>query len=99
MHVTGREFAMSPRVNHQAVERVLAGDGSYDLLGDREQAVVRGVWAERVIALRESLNFETAFVAAGEASAPVAPANRRRSVRPTRTATSLSTRPATVNSP
>lgn len=57
---------MSPRVNHQAVERVLAGDGSYDLLGEREQAVVRGVWAERAVALRESINFEAAFVAAGE---------------------------------
>lgn len=49
----GRELEMSPQVNHRAIAQVLAGDGSYDLLGEREQAVVRSTWAERTTALRE----------------------------------------------
>lgn len=57
---------MSPQVNHRAIEQVLAGDGSYDLLGEREQAVVRGAWADRVRALREGLNYEAEFTASGE---------------------------------
>jgi len=62
----GRELEMSPQVNHRAVTQVLAGDGSYDRLGEREQAVVRGAWAGRVAALRESLDYAAAFAAAGE---------------------------------
>lgn len=62
----GRELERSPQVNHRAVAQVLAGDGSYDLLGEREQAVVRGAWAERATALREGLNYEAEFTAAGE---------------------------------
>lgn len=62
----GRQLEMSPQVNHRAVAQVLAGDGSYDLLGEREQAVVRGAWAERMTAIREGLNYETEFTAAGE---------------------------------
>jgi len=57
---------MSPEVNRRAVTRVLAGDGSYDLLSGQEQATVRAAWAEKAIALREGLNFEAEFVAAGE---------------------------------
>jgi hypothetical protein len=57
---------MSPQVNHRAIEQVLAGDGSYDLLGEREQAVVRGAWRERAAALRDALNYERDFTAAGE---------------------------------
>ena len=62
----GRELEMSPQVNHRAIAQVLAGDGSYDLLGEREQAVVRGAWAERVTALREGLDYEARFADAGE---------------------------------
>lgn len=62
----GRALEMSPQVNHRAVSQVLAGDGSYDLLGEREQAVVRGAWSERITALREDLNFEEELRAAGE---------------------------------
>ena len=57
---------MSPQVNHRAVTQVLAGDGSYDLLGEREQAVVRGAWAERITALRENLNYAAQFAETGE---------------------------------
>lgn len=62
----GRELERSPQVNHRAIAQVLAGDGSYDLLGEREQAVVRGAWAERMTALREGLNYEAEFAASGE---------------------------------
>lgn len=65
----GRELEMSPQVNHRAVAQVLAGDGSYDALGEREQALVRGAWSERVTALREQLNYEADFAASGESYA------------------------------
>ena len=62
----GRELELSPTVNHRAVTAVLAGDGSYDLLGEREQALVRGQWAERAAALRAGLDFAAEFEADGE---------------------------------
>ena len=62
----GRELEMSPQVNHRAIAQVLAGHNSYDLLGEREQAVVRGTWSERVAALRGALNYEARFAAVGE---------------------------------
>lgn len=62
----GRELEMSPRVNHRAIAQVLAGDGSYDSLGEHEQAIIREAWADRVTALRSGLNYEADFVAAGE---------------------------------
>ncbi len=62
----GRELEMSPRVNHRAIAQVLAGAGSYDSLGEQEQAIVREEWAERVTALRNGLTYEAAFNAAGE---------------------------------
>ncbi|MGM0928834.1 MAG: TA system antitoxin ParD family protein [Actinomycetota bacterium] len=62
----GRELEMSRRVNHRAIVQVLAGAESYDSLGEQEQAIVREEWAERVTALREGLNYEAEFTAAGE---------------------------------
>ncbi|EMY35634.1 hypothetical protein D477_003028 [Arthrobacter crystallopoietes BAB-32] len=62
----GRELEMSPQVNHRAIARVLSGADSYDSLGEQEQAIVREEWTERVTALREELNYEAAFAAAGE---------------------------------
>lgn len=56
----------SPHVSHYVIRQVLAGNGSYDLLGEREQAVVRGVWAERMTALRDGLNYAAEFVESGE---------------------------------
>lgn len=67
----GREFERSPQVNVRAIEQVLAGDGSYDLLGEREQAVVRASWAEREVALRTSLDFSAEFEAQGESYSEV----------------------------
>jgi len=62
----GRELEMSPQVTHRDVAQVLAGNGSYDLLGEREQAVVRGTWSERIAALREALDFEAEFTRSGD---------------------------------
>lgn len=62
----GREFEASPGVNQRAIERVLAGDGLYDALSEREQAIVRADWDERIVARRAALNYETEFAAAGE---------------------------------
>lgn len=62
----GRALEMSPQVNHRAVAQVLAGDGSYDLLGEREQALVRGAWTERATVLRENLDYRSQYEKAGE---------------------------------
>ena len=62
----GRELEMSPQVNHREVARVLAGAASYDSLGEREQAIVREGWADRISDLRAGLNYESEFAAAGE---------------------------------
>lgn len=50
-----------------AVARVLAGNGSYDALAEREQAIVRAAWDERIAAAIASLNFEKELLAAGDA--------------------------------
>jgi hypothetical protein len=62
----GRELEASPGVSQRDIARVLAGDGSYDDLSEREQAVVRAVWSERIVTRREALNYEDQFLAAGE---------------------------------
>jgi hypothetical protein len=38
----GREFEASTSVGRREIEAVLAGDGFYDALQEREQAIVRG---------------------------------------------------------
>lgn len=63
----GRELEMSPEVNHRAITKVLTGKSSYDSLGEREQAIVRGEWAERLTELRGELDYTVQFSAAGEA--------------------------------
>jgi hypothetical protein len=62
----GREFEASGRVSQRDVERVLAGDGSYDALGEREQAIVRAEWDEQVAERVAALDFEAEFTEAGE---------------------------------
>lgn len=61
----GREFESSPAVTHDAIERVLAGQMSYDALSEPEQAVVRVEWDERIAARIAGLNFEERLRAAG----------------------------------
>jgi hypothetical protein len=62
----GRELEASSGVSQRDVERVLAGDGSYDALSEREQAIVRAAWDERVAARRASLDYEATFLGTGE---------------------------------
>lgn len=62
----GREFEASGRVSQRDVERVLAGDGSYDALSEREQAIVRADWDEQVAARIAALDFEAEFTESGE---------------------------------
>lgn len=63
----GRELEMSPQVNN----RQIAGAGSYDALGEQEQAIVREAWAERMAALRGELNYAARFESAGESYSEV----------------------------
>ncbi|QHC59389.1 hypothetical protein [Rathayibacter sp. VKM Ac-2760] len=67
----GRELEMSPQVNSRAISEVLGGTGSYDALGEYEQAVVRKEWADRLTALRSGLDYEAAFTVAGESYSEV----------------------------
>ncbi|WP_029145577.1 TA system antitoxin ParD family protein [Microbacterium luticocti] len=61
----GRELEASPTVSHRDVLRVLAGDSSYDELGERGQAVVRAIWDERIDARRARLDFADEFTREG----------------------------------
>lgn len=62
----GREIVASPGVSQRDIERVLAGDDPYDSLSERERAVIRAVWNERMDERRAALNFEDEFTAAGQ---------------------------------
>jgi hypothetical protein len=62
----GRELEASHQMSHRDIERVLAGEQSYDTLADPEQAVVRTAWDERIDAARKGLDLEGEFRAAGE---------------------------------
>src|SRR5690349_13964009 len=62
----GREFEASGRISLRDIERVLAGDASYDDIGDPAQAVVRATWDQRIAERIAALDLETEFTAAGE---------------------------------
>jgi hypothetical protein len=61
----GRELEASAQVSQRDIEAVLAGDGSYDALQEREQAIVRGTWDEQIADRLASLDLEKQFKAAG----------------------------------
>jgi hypothetical protein len=61
----GRELESSPAVSHEAISRVLAGQASYDELGDRAQAVVRASWDEQVAARIDGLDLTDRLKDAG----------------------------------
>lgn len=63
----GFELEASPAVSQRDIARVLAGDGSYDDLSERERAIVRAMWSGRIAERREALNFEPELQAAGDA--------------------------------
>lgn len=44
----GKELESSPAISQRDIQRVLAGDGSYDEFSEREQAVVRAAWEEDI---------------------------------------------------
>lgn len=62
----GRALEASGTLSHRDIERVLTGDGSYDALAEREQAVIRAMWDERITTGIAGLNFEREFTDAGE---------------------------------
>lgn len=62
----GRELDSSPGINQRDIARVLAGDGSYDDLSEREQAIVRVEWDSRIADRREALDLEAEFTASGD---------------------------------
>jgi hypothetical protein len=63
----GRELEASPHVNARDIQRVLAGEMSYDALGEPDQAVVRANWDEQLIARLAELNLAAEFTQAGRA--------------------------------
>lgn len=62
----GRELEASNKVSQRDIEAVLAGKVSYDALGEREQAVVRATWDERVAQGITALDVAGEFAVAGE---------------------------------
>jgi hypothetical protein len=82
----GRELEAAGSVSSRAVRRVLAGIDDYDDLGAREQAVVRGEWAERMAGHVADLNFEREFAADGAAYAELDKQGRPVLREPTRKA-------------
>jgi len=63
----GRELDSAPSVSRRDIRRVLAGDGSYDDLSEREQAIVRAEWEERIEERIAGLDLEAEFTASGRA--------------------------------
>lgn len=61
----GRELEAAAGVSQRDIDRVLAGQLSYDDLGDRDQAVVRTAWREGVDADLASLDLRARFEAQG----------------------------------
>lgn len=60
----GRELESSPGVSVRDIQNVLAGRTSYDAVGERDQAVVRAIWDERIAEQRAGLDLESEFTKA-----------------------------------
>jgi len=61
----GRALEASPDVSARDIQRVLAGARSYDELGEREQAMVRAIWDERLAESRSRLDLAAEFTQTG----------------------------------
>lgn len=61
----GQELEASGGLSHRDIERVLAGQLSYDDIGVREQAVIRTAWREQVEDDIASLDLRARFKAEG----------------------------------
>src|SRR4051794_21564403 len=62
----GRELEASPAVTHDAIARVLAGQASYDTLGDQGQAFVRVAWNDQIAERTAALDLTDRLHAAGQ---------------------------------
>lgn len=62
----GREFEASGKVSQRDIERVLAGNMPYDDVEEREQAIIRATWDERIAERIAHLDLAKEFSAAGE---------------------------------
>lgn len=61
----GRELEASPGTSPRDIQRVLAGEASYDDLGDRGQALVRASWDEQIAERLADLGLAAEFTQAG----------------------------------
>lgn len=61
----GRELEASPGTSPRDIQRVLAGQASYDDLGDRGQALVRASWDEQMAERLAGLDLAAEFTEAG----------------------------------
>lgn len=61
----GRELEASPHTSPRDIQRVLAGQASYDALGALGQAVVRANWDEQMAERRARLDLAAEFTRAG----------------------------------
>jgi len=61
----GRELEAASGLAQRDIDRVLAGQLSYDDIGDREQAAVRTAWREGIDADLTSLDLRARFEAQG----------------------------------
>lgn len=61
----GRELEASRTVSAAAINDVLAGRRSYDILDAEDQAVVRAAWRERLDSVAGGINLAEQFVAEG----------------------------------
>ncbi|MGH3804619.1 MAG: TA system antitoxin ParD family protein [Pseudonocardiaceae bacterium] len=61
----GRELEASHSVSYRDIADVLDGRRDYDELTDRQQAVVRAEWTERITERREGLDLAEQFARSG----------------------------------
>jgi hypothetical protein len=61
----GRELENAPTTSQRDIDRVLSGEAPYDALNDRDQAVVRASWEDRMSSQLADLNFAEEFAASG----------------------------------
>lgn len=61
----GRELEASPQTSPGDIQRVLTGEMAYDVLGERDQAVVRANWDEQIGERLANLDLAAEFTEAG----------------------------------
>jgi hypothetical protein len=61
----GRELEAAAGVSQRDIDRVLAGQLSYDELGDRDQALVRTAWREGIDSDLAALDLRSRFASEG----------------------------------